>query len=92
MINIGVCNDGNYESANSQIRCSTGTSTVYTISEQTSDIEAIVAQYLIDNPQGSSVTNSQLTYEDFTLLGGAILSMFLVAYGLKQIRLIFNNR
>jgi len=66
---------------------------VYTIAEQVSDTNAIIAQYLIDNPLpgGSSPTDSQLTYDDFQLLGGAILSMFLIAYGLKQIRLIINR-
>lgn len=46
---------------------------------------------LIDSRIDLTVKNTQLTYDDFLLLGGGILSMFLVAYFLKQIRLIINR-
>ncbi|MFK5856647.1 MAG: hypothetical protein QM503_10985 [Bacteroidota bacterium] len=46
---------------------------------------------LIDSRLDLTIKNTQLTYQDFTLLGGGILSMFLVAYFLKQIRLIINR-
>jgi len=46
---------------------------------------------LIDSRLDLSIKNTQLTYDDFVLLGGGILSMFLVAYFLKQIRLIINR-
>lgn len=44
-----------------------------------------------DRIAASSPTNMQLTYEDFTLLGGGILGMFIIAYSLKQIRLVINR-
>jgi len=39
----------------------------------------------------TAVHESKLTYDDFVMLGGAILSMFILAWSLKQVRLIINN-